>query len=116
MARRSQSGLSEVTHRSWWWLCLLVLIGCSDPDTGPAKLDEYLKRLSTVTGVELTYGAPFESDRFDLPKQQTPELPTASQIDLIDFLSLSGCQLQVNLGRRNTQLGRTASTLSLIHI
>jgi len=98
-----------VTHRSGWWLCLLVLIGCSDPDTGPAQLDEYLKRLSTVTGVELTSGAPYESDRFDLPKEQTPELPTASQIDLIDFLSLSGCQLQVNLGRRNTQLGRTAT-------
>ena len=98
-----------MTHRSGWWLCLLVLIGCSDPDTGPAQLDEYLKRLSTVTGVELTSGAPYESDRFDLPEEQTPELPTASQIDLIDFLSLSGCQLQVNLGRRNTQLGRTAT-------
>ena len=98
-----------MTHRSGWWLCLLVLIGCSDPDTGPAQLDEYLKRLSTVTGVELTSGTPYESDRFDLPEEQTPELPTASQIDLIDFLSLSGCQLQVNLGRRNTQLGRTAT-------
>ena len=110
MARRGQSGLGRVTHRSGWWLCLLVLTGCSDPDTGPAQLDEYLKRLSTVTGVELTSGAPYESDRFDLPKELTPELSTASQIDLIDFLSLSGCQLQVNLGRRNTQLGRTAST------
>ena len=35
--------------------------------------------------------------------------PVSNQIDLIDFLSLSGCALQVNLGRRNTQLGRTAS-------
>ena len=110
MARRGQSGLGGVTHRSGWWLCLLVLIGCSDRNTGPAQLDEYLKRLSTVTGVELTSGAPYESDRFDLPGEQTAELPTASQIDLIDFLSLSGCELQVNLGRRNTQLGRTAST------
>lgn len=109
MARRGQSGLGGVTHRSGWWLCLLALIGCSDPDTGPAQLDEYLKRLSAVTGVELTASAPYESDRFDLPEEQTAELPTASQIDLIDFLSLSGCELQVNLGRRNTQLGRTAS-------
>ena len=109
MARRGQSGLGAVTYRSGWWLCLLALIGCSDPDTGPAQLDEYLKRLSAVTGVELTASAPYESDRFDLPEEQTAELPTASQIDLIDFLSLSGCELQVNLGRRNTQLGRTAS-------
>jgi len=98
-----------VTRRSGWWLCLLALIGCSDPDNGPARLDEYITRLSAVTGVELTSGAPYESDRFDLPEEQAPELPTASQIDLIDFLSLSGCELQVNLGRRNTQLGRTAS-------
>ena len=98
-----------MTRRSGWWLCLLALIGCSDPDNGPARLDEYITRLSAVTGVELTSGAPYESDRFDLPEEQAPELPTASQIDLIDFLSLSGCELQVNLGRRNTQLGRTAS-------
>ena len=109
MAGRGQSGLGGVTRRSGWWLCLLALIGCSDPDTGPAHLDEYLKRLSAVTGVELASDAPYESARFDLPKEQAPELPAASQIDLIDFLSLSGCELQVNLGRRNTQLGRTAS-------
>jgi hypothetical protein len=109
MARRGQSGLGGVTRRSGWWLCLLALIGCSEPDTGPAHLDEYLKRLSAVTGVELASDAPYESARFDLPKEQAPELPAASQIDLIDFLSLSGCELQVNLGRRNTQLGRTAS-------
>ena len=109
MARRGQSGLGGVTRRSGWWLCLLALIGCSDPDNGPAHLDEYLERLSTITGVELTSSAPYEADRFDLPEEQAPALPAASQIDLIDFLSLSGCELQVNLGRRNTQLGRTAS-------
>ena len=109
MARRGQSGLGGVTRRSGWWLCLLALIGCSDPGNGPAHLDEYLTRLSAVTGIELTSGAPYESGRFDLPDEQAPELPAASQIDLIDFLSLSGCELQINLGRRNTQLGRTAS-------
>ena len=98
-----------MTRRSGWWVCLLALIGCSDPDNGPAHLDEYLTRLSAVTGIELISRAPYESDRFDPPDEQAPELPAASQIDLIDFLSLSGCELQVNLGRRNTQLGRTAS-------
>ena len=109
MARRGQSGHGGVTRRSAWWLCLLTLIGCSDPDTGPAYLDEYLERLSIVTGVELTSVAPYESNRFDLPQEQATESSASSQIDLIDFLSLSGCELQVNLGRRNTQLGRTAS-------
>ena len=103
MARRGQIGHDGVTRLSAWWLCLLTLIGCSGPDTGPAHLDEYLERLSTVTGVELASGSPYESGRFDLPRGQATESSASSQIDLIDFLSLSGCELQVNLGRRNTQ-------------
>ena len=109
MAPRGQSGLGGVTRRSGWWLGLLALIGCSDPDTGPAHLDAYLQRLTTVTGVELTPGKPHNTNRFDLPWEETIESSASGQIDLIDFLSLSGCELQVNLGRRNTQLGRTAS-------
>ena len=109
MARRGQSGLGGVTRRSAWWLCLLTLIGCSGTDTGPAHLDEYLERLSTVTGIELTSGSPYESGHLDLPREQATESYASSQIDLIDFLKLSGCGLQLNLGRRNTQLGRTAS-------
>ena len=109
MARRGQSGLGRVTRRSGWWLCLLTLIGCSDPDTGPAHLDEYLQRLSTITGIEPEPGTPRDINRFDLPQEEVIESPASGRIDLIDFLSLSGCELQINLGRRNTQLGRTAS-------
>ena len=98
-----------MTRRSRWWLCLLALTGCTDTETGPDHLDEYLHRLATTTGVELVASAPHDADRFDLPRQQATESPVSNQIDLIDFLSLSGCALQVNLGRRNTQLGRTAS-------
>ena len=109
MARRGQSGLNGVTLRSGWVVCLLALTGCTDPKTGPDHLDEYLHRLATVTGVELVAGVPHDAHRLDLPRQQATESPVSNQIDLIDFLSLSGCALQVNLGRRNTQLGRTAS-------
>lgn len=98
-----------MTLRGGWLVCLLTLTGCSDTDTGPNDLAEYLNRLSTVTGVELPPSRPHEANRLDLPHQPPAESPTSSQIDLIDFLSLSGCELQINLGRRNTQLGRTAS-------
>lgn len=98
-----------MTWRSGWLVCLITLTGCGDTDTGPDHLDEYLRRLSTVTGVELAPGAPHDANRFDLPREQATEPLPSSQIDLIEFLSLSGCALQVNLGRRNTQLGRTAS-------
>jgi len=109
MARRGQSGLNGVTLRSGWVVCLLALTGCTDSETGPDHLDEYLHRLATVTGVELVADAPHDAHRLDLPRQQATASPVSNQIDLIDFLSLSGCALQVNLGRRNTQLGRTAS-------
>ena len=98
-----------MTLRSGWVVCLLALTGCTDPETGPDHLDEYLHRLATVTGVELVASGPYDTHRLDLPRQQATASHVSNQIDLIDFLSLSGCALQVNLGRRNTQLGRTAS-------
>jgi hypothetical protein len=89
-------------------LSLLLLTGCGQTDSGLAHLNEYLNRLSTVTETALESQAP---PRFDLaPPSPEKGGPTNNQqIDLIDFLSLTGCSLQVNLGRRNTQLGRTAA-------
>ena len=90
------------------FLSLLLLAGCGQSDSGLAHLNEYLSRLSTVTGTALASQA---LPRFDLAPPLPDKAGPASnqQIDLIDFLSLTGCSLQVNLGRRNTQLGRTAS-------
>ena len=84
MARRGQSGFDGVTPRSGWLVCLLLFTGCSDTDTGPAHLDEYLLRLSTVTGVQLAPGAPHDANRFDLPREPATELPASNQIDLIE--------------------------------
>jgi len=88
------------------WLCLLP--GCAEPDTGPDQLAAYLARLERVTGISIPPHTPFPR-ALDLPRVTAPKPTESNQIDLIDFLSLSGCELQVNLGRRNTQLGRTAS-------
>ena len=90
------------------FLSLLLLTSCGQSDSGLAHLNEYLTRLSAVTGTALESQA---LPRFDLaPPLPEKGGPTSNQqIDLIDFLSLTGCSLQVNLGRRNTQLGRTAS-------
>ena len=89
-------------------LSLCLLSGCAEPDTGPDQLTEYLERLERVTGVSIPPHTPLPR-ALDLPRVTVPKPPESNQIDLIDFLSLSGCELQVNLGRRNTQLGRTAS-------
>ncbi len=91
-------------------LLLLILTGCGQSDSGLAHLNEYRSRLSTVTGITLESEA---LPRLDLatpaPAPEKAGSATHQQIDLIDFLSLTGCSLQINLGRRNTQLGRTAT-------
>ena len=89
-------------------LLLCLLLGCTGPNTGPDSLAEYLARLERVTGVSIPERQPFNR-AYDLPRAQQASRSASNQIDLIDFLSLSGCELQINLGRRNTQLGRTAS-------
>lgn len=108
MACRGQNRTDWLTMRWKLLACVLALAGCDDTANGPDHLSEYLNRLSTVTGMPLTSAAPFPPE-LDLPEATSTALPAANQIDLIDFLSLSGCELQINLGRRNTQLGRTAA-------
>lgn len=89
-------------------ICCALLGSCQQPPAGINTLHAYLERLSGATEVALI---PATSPRPDLapPKLLKSAVPSAEPIDLIDFLSLSGCELQINLGRRNSQLGRSAS-------
>ena len=85
--------------------CLLLLTGCGDTGSAPQDLQEYLNRLSTITGMPLPAGPSPQNESLALPHDPILNPPAPSQINLIEFLSLFGCELQVNLGRRNTQLG-----------
>lgn len=90
--------------------CLVLLVACAPENTGPAKLDNYLTRLGRVIEVEIDVSEP-KSDQVPRLTRKTLkplDVPSAN-IDVLDFLSLSGCDLQVNLGRRNSGLGRQAS-------
>ncbi len=89
--------------------CLLVLTGCGDTSSSLQNLTEYLDRLSTVTGIPLPTDPSLQTESLAVPRDPGLNPPASSQINLIEFLSLSGCELQMNLGRRNTQLGRTAT-------
>lgn len=86
----------------------LLLSSCEQAPSGVDALETYIARLSGATEVAakpLTI-----NNRWEPPKANQRAIPSAEQIDLIDFLSLSGCELQINLGRRNSQLGRSASS------
>jgi len=85
-----------------------ALWGCAEPSKGPSLLDDYTSRLGRAldtSGVEAPLVAPPRINDADLAA-----LPIASSdLGMLDFLALSGCELQVNIGRRNSSLGRNAS-------
>ncbi len=90
----------------------LLLLGCLSAcgsGTPEARFDTYLSRL------ERTLDTPRQPD---MPAADLPELPRTaklqltfpgSKLDTLDFLALSGCALQVTIGKRNSSLGRMAS-------
>ncbi len=87
---------------------VLVLAGCESRGTGEQLLTTYNERLagSLDVAVEPQPASPPPS----ITAVELAPIPVpADTIGLLDFLSLSGCELQINLGRRNSHLGRHAS-------
>ena len=97
------------------WIGLIVtlaLSSCAEREVGAAKLTNYVERLSTAADIdiEMVNGGQNISRRVDLPSDlDTALLATTGSLSLVDFLSLSGCELQANIAKRNTSMGRTAS-------
>ena len=87
---------------------LLLLTACGRSDTGPDRIEHYITRLARTLDAR-----PPEQQITPVARISAADLMplpvTRSNIDVLDFLSLSDCALQVNLGRRNSSLGRTAS-------
>lgn len=91
---------------------LAFALGGCDPFAGPESLmDEYVARTARVLDLEaqLAVPAPVPS----LPRRRLRQLEVPSlQIDMLDFLSLYGCQLQFVVGERNSVLGRVMQPLN----
>jgi hypothetical protein len=86
--------------------CLALSAGCQ-PSTPDDQYHNYLTRL----GRTLTVNVP-AIDSTELPVapsvgQLQIDTPSSS-LDTLDFLTLSGCAVQVTLGKRNSSLGRMA--------
>ena len=90
----------------------LVISSCAEREVGAAKLAKYVDRLSTAADIDIgiVEGDQNTWQRVDLPSDfDTDSLTATGSLSLIDFLSLSGCELQTNIAKRNTSMGRTAS-------
>ncbi|MFV0477528.1 MAG: DUF3080 family protein [Parahaliea sp.] len=90
----------------------LVLGGCAQG--GPEdRFDNYLSRLSNALSV--TAAPPLPTDLPRLPRPAVLQLALESaSLDTLDFLALSGCEVQINIGRRNSSLGRLAYPSQLL--
>ena len=64
-----------------------------------------MNRLSTVRHASTRRLPSLLNESLTIPHDPILSAPASSQINLIEFLSLSGCALQINLGRRSTNWG-----------
>jgi hypothetical protein len=91
-------------------LCCAALVlpgGCSKP--GPTQhLDDYLTRLARTLDVEQVTIPTAAAPRMPKTADLRLLLPSAN-LDALDFLSLSGCAVQITIGKRNSSLGKFAS-------
>ncbi|WP_438971020.1 DUF3080 family protein [Methylophaga sp.] len=90
---------------------ILMLSGCdpfSSPDT---MMDEYLSRLARVLDVD-KQARPVETVML-IPRarDRRVEIP-GLDINMLDFLSLYGCELQLVVGERNSIMGRVMPPLN----
>lgn len=92
-------------------LTILILSGC-DPFTAPQSLmDEYLVRLARVLAVDtqtIQQTAPAIWPRVRERRVDVPEI----EINMLEFLDLYGCDLQVVVGERNAILGKVMQPLN----
>lgn len=88
-------------------IALALLAACSDsgPDTAYRT---YLERLNHT--LDASAQPPARPAYPRPPRPGALRLPIASDsLDTLDFLALSGCAVQVTIGRRNSSLGRMAA-------
>jgi len=94
-------------HWAFAALFCLALAGC-EPGGPRATLDTYLSRLATPLNATPRTTADPPIPRLPARSSLRSELPSA-QLDTLDFLALSGCKVQITIGKRNSSLGRMAS-------
>jgi hypothetical protein len=89
-------------------LVFLALSGCQGKDSLDSLLNNYQGRVSSVLDLKADLLRPSDQDALSrYPTQRQLEQPlTPLQIDLLEFLQLSRCDLQRLIGERNSSLGK----------
>lgn len=85
---------------------MLLLLACQ-PQGPEAQYSDYLVRLERTLSIEVPEVALPPLPWLPRPGQLRRDIPPSS-LDILDFLALRGCALQVAIGKRNSSLGRLA--------
>ena len=87
-------------------LLAAVLAGCSK--SGPdAAFEEYLARLARTLSIAPAQITAASTAPLPAPRELHLEIQPGN-LDALDFLALSGCAVQITIGKRNSSLGRLA--------
>ena len=74
-------------------------------------MDEYLDRLGRVLDVDVEVSEPIQVMTIPRPRDRRTDIER-QEINMLDFLSLYGCELQIVVGERNSILGRVMTPLN----
>lgn len=74
-------------------------------------MDEYVKRLANVLDVEPNYSELVAIERIPRPRDRSLSI-AETDINMLDFLKLYGCELQFVVGEKNAILGRVMQPLN----
>jgi len=87
--------------------CLLLLTACGG-DPHQVALEDYRSRLGRALDTPVVAPAPTQTVRKprSAALQQTVD---SGNLGTLDFLALTGCEVQITIGKRNSSLGRLAS-------
>ncbi len=86
---------------------MLVVTGCSQ-EPASERLDNYHTRLARVFDFSPSPVAPVRAVPAMPVIPHWPETGKSEQLDLLDFMSLYGCELQLVVAQQNASLGRFA--------
>lgn len=102
----------NILHRIIFLLSLVFMVCACDPLAKPETLmDEYVKRLANVLAVDPIYSDLIDIERIPRPRYRKLSIPE-HDINMLDFLSLYGCELQFVVGEKNSILGRVMQPLN----
>ena len=101
------SGRAAVRARTWLALLTVTALAACGGGGPQERFEQYLQRLANTLSVQ-----PQEPATTPLPRPPRPGSlrldVDGGKVDALDFLALSGCAVQVTIGKRNSSLGRMA--------